>query len=110
MCAFNVTSALVLASIPCESAVVDQIACQQLGLEYQAVQHETLRNPTAMAYLVTTMQQRQPRQLVKMKQYFKFVTLLAPSALYVHGCPCPMTCPFPLTCALIVCKGLWLHI
>ena len=54
MCVFNVTSALVLASIPCESAVVDQIACQQLGLEYQAVQHETLRNPTAMAYLVTT--------------------------------------------------------
>ena len=78
LCVFTV-----LASIPCESAVVDQIACQQLGLEYQAVQHETLRNPTAMAYLETTMQQQQPRQLVKMKQYFKFVTLLArPGALY----------------------------
>ena len=62
----NVTSVLRQASIPCGSAVFDQIACQQLGLEYQAVHNETLRNPTGMAYLVTMMQQhqRQPQQLV----------------------------------------------
>ena len=49
-------------SILCRSAAFDQIACQQLGLEYQAMHNETLRNPTAMPYLVTTMQRRQGQQ------------------------------------------------
>ena len=52
LCVLNVTSVLRQAAILSGSAVFDQIACQQLGLEYQAMHKETSRNPRGMGYLV----------------------------------------------------------